>query len=183
MTEDNLFVRVMEAEGELLPAFDEAEDLGGEEGDMEAPADEGIPETPGGPPPLADDADFAYDEGDPEGGAQGEEEDAPGDNSIASKSNDILNQELYQKFLERNQFIEDTLEDIRKIVPILSIQEVNKIDPALTKLTQALAKGQEYVVNTFINMGYGENLAYYTRLETLYSLLLNQLERNLPNKK
>lgn len=177
----NLFVTVMEAEGDLLQPF---------EGDMEEtmPADAAGDQAPSepppgdteGPPPIADDGDLQYTEDDQmtEPGQEGEEEGAS-ETPMADKANNVLNQKLYEQFMERNRSVEETIESLNQLIPLIPLEVVNQNDETLNKLKTALAKGQDYVTNVFVSMGYGENLLMYQKLDALYTMLLNALDSNL----
>ena len=123
MPNDNLFFMVMEAEGDEMAAFDEnamaGDDAGGE--DVAPPATD---ET-GGSENVDDTApEFSEDDfdmgglgdatGDENSGGDemsgdegnGEEEADQKDDKLSTKANDILNQQLYTKFVARNKDIE-----------------------------------------------------------------------------
>jgi len=196
MPNDNLFFMVMEAEGDEMAAFDEnamaGDDAGGE--DVAPPATD---ET-GGSENVDDTApDFSEDDfdmgglgdatGDENSGGDemsgdegnGEEEADQKDDKLSTKANDILNQQLYTKFVARNKDIEGIINSIKDLVPLLPYDVVKSNDKTVNQLKSALQKGQEYVINDFVDSGYGENLLFYNKLDSLYVLLLNRIDSNL----
>lgn len=197
MPNDNLFYMVMEADGDEMQAFDpNAElpaDAGGE--DMAPPATE---DSSGGdadaetPPDMnADDFDMGglndvggetseegTDESNGEGG-EGEEEADKQDTKLSDKANNILNQSLYTKFVNRNKEIEGIINSVKDIIPLLPYDVIKSNDKSMNQLKSALQKGQEYVINDFVDTGYGENLLFYQKLDSLYVLLLNRIDTNL----
>lgn len=180
----DLFTLVMEAEGDLLQPFDA--------GEPEQTPDETIPQEPSQPtgdtgfdepPPLADDEDLSFSD-------DGGEENVGGDNEItddgepnkedeklSEKANNILNQQLYQKMVNRNSEIEEIIENIQTLP--LPYEIVKSIDVSVNKLKSALSKGQDYVINTFVDAKYGENLLFFQKLDSLYVLLMNDIDTNL----
>lgn len=185
----NLFSIVMEAEGDLLQPFD---DGGGDtpSEDIAPPAtDNGGGDAIDDPPPLSEDdgmnlgdmSDFGG--GDDMSGSDDsnsdEEEADEKDTKLSDKANNILNQQLYQKMVNRNNEIEEILNKIKEIVPLLPYDVVKSNDESVNRLKSALLKGQKYVINDFVDSGYGENLLFYQKLDSLYVLLLNQIDTNL----
>ena len=191
---NGLFFTVMEAEGDLLQPFDD--------GGGDAPAEDVAPpatDNSGGgddldsPPPLNEDSDMDLSGdmssdsldtgGDDMGGddsTDNEEDEADKkDTKLSDKANNILNQQLYQKMVNRNNEIEEILNNIRDIVPLLPYDVVKSNDESINHLKSALMKGQKYVINDFVDSGYGENLLFYQKLDSLYVLLLNQIDTNL----
>lgn len=191
---NGLFFTVMEAEGDLLQPFDD--------GGGDAPAEDVAPpatDNSGGgddldsPPPLNEDSDMDLSGdmssdsldagGDDMGGddsTDNEEDEADKkDTKLSDKANNILNQQLYQKMVNRNNEIEEILNNIREIVPLLPYDVVKSNDESINHLKSALMKGQKYVINDFVGSGYGENLLFYQKLDSLYVLLLNQIDTNL----
>ena len=191
---NGLFFTVMEAEGDLLQPFDD--------GGGDAPAEDVAPpatDNSGGgddldsPPPLNEDSDMDLSGdmssdsldagGDDMGGddsTDSEEDEADKkDTKLSDKANNILNQQLYQKMVNRNNEIEEILNNIRDIVPLLPYDVVKSNDESINHLKSALMKGQKYVINDFVDSGYGENLLFYQKLDSLYVLLLNQIDKNL----
>ena len=79
----------------------------------------------------------------------------------------------------RNSEIEEILNNIKDIVPLLPYDIVKSNDESINHLKSALMKGQKYVINDFVDSGYGENLLFYQKLDSLYVLLLNQIDKNL----
>lgn len=186
----DLFQMVMEAEGDLLQPFD-----GGDVGDTPAPEppnDDSTPQQSSNenvqqgfdePPPLSEDDDFQYsDEGSEDnigGDDNSTDDDNEEDNKLSEKANNILNQRLYQQMLNRNSEIEEIIENIQTIVPLLPYDVVKKNDESLNRLKVALNKGQNYVISKFVDSQYGENLLFYQKLDSLYTLLLNSINDNL----
>ncbi len=186
----NLFYAVMEADGDLLepfnPAAAEAEVADEQQGQPpeQPPADMG-PDSP----PEATDMDElgGFDEtgGDMDGGENGDPNDPnqqgqpPQDRKLSQKANDALNQKLYQQFVERNSEIEETLENLQAIIPILPYDVVSQNDKSINRLKSALTVAQDYVLNKFVKAGYGENLWEYQRMDALYTLLQNKINKTL----
>ena len=108
-----------------------------------------------------------------------EEEADQKDDKLSTKANDILNQQLYTKFVARNKDIEGIINSIKDLVPLLPYDVVKSNDKTVNQLKSALQKGQEYVINDFVDSGYGENLLFYNKLDSLYVLLLNRIDSNL----
>ena len=186
----NLFHIIMEADGDPLEAFDpgESTDAAPAEQPAEpAPAPEQGDDTP--PPPTDEGMDelAGFDdtaEGDDQMGGDDTSEDGTNDESqedekLSEKANSVLNQALYQKMVKSNQDIENTLNSIQQIVPVLPYEVIKSNDADLTRLKTALEKGQKYVLEKFVDSGYGENLLYFEKLDALYTLLLNNINRNL----
>ena len=194
---DNLFYTVMEADGEEMEAFDaNAEapaDAGGTD-DMAPPATE--EDSSGGDadadtPPDMNADDFGdmgglndmggeTSEGEGESSGEGGEEEADKqDTKLSDKANNILNQTLYTKFVNRNKEIEGIINSVKDIIPLLPYDVIKSNDKSMNQLKSALQKGQEYVINDFVDSGYGENLLFYNKLDSLYVLLLNRIDTNL----
>lgn len=183
----NLFYTVMEADGDLLEPFDaaaaEAEVADEQQGQPpeQPPADMG----PDSPPDATDMEELGgFDEtgGDMDGGETGDPNDPNNQNGqpqqdrkLSQKANDALNQKLYQQFVQRNSDIEETLENLQAIIPILPYDVVAQNDKSINRLKTALTTGQDYVLNKFVKAGYGENLWEYQRLDALYTLLQNKI--------
>ena len=181
-----LFYAVMEADGDLLEPFDaaaaEAEVADEQQGQPpeQPPADMGSDS-----PPDATDMDElgGFDEtgGDMDGGENGDPNDPNQQGqpqqtrNLSQKANDALNQKLYQQFVERNTAIEETLENLQAIIPILPYDVVQKNDLSINRLKTALTHAQDYVLNKFVKAGYGENLWEYQRTDALYTLLQNKI--------
>lgn len=188
-----LFFTVMEADGDMLQPFDEGGDAPAEDVAPPATDDSGGGGDLDSPPPLNEDSgmdlsgdmssDLDDDGGDTMGGddsTDNEEEEADKqDTKLSDKANNILNQQLYQKMVNRNNEIEEILNNIRDIVPLLPYDVVKSNDESINHLKSALMKGQKYVINDFVDSGYGENLLFYQKLDSLYVLLLNQIDTNL----
>lgn len=177
----NLFYTVMEAEGDMLepfdpnaePPMDEMTDQQQGQTEEQPPADMGADS----PPEATDMEDLSFDEtgGDMEESNEGDQSSGDADEqktkSLSQKANDVLNQRLYQQMLNRNSEIEETIENLQAIIPLLPYDVVAQNDNSINRLKRALTNGQEYVLNKFVNMSYGENLLYYQKLDSLYTLL------------
>ena len=185
-----LFFTVMEAEGDELQPFDGGADTPPE--DIAPPAtDTGGGDDLGEPPPLEDDGgmDFpsATDDnggGDDMGGGDSsgennEEEADKNDTKLSDKANNILNEQLYKTMDARNKEIEEIIASLKDLIPLLPYEVVKSNDESVNQLKNALQKGQKYVINDFVDSGYGENLLFYQKLDSLYVLLLNQIDKNL----
>ena len=181
----NLFYTVMEAEGDLLepftppdePAADMPEQQQGPTGEQ-PPADMEATDLP--PDAGGEMEDLSFDETGGEEEATGDEgqqdQEDPTNHHITKKVNDVLNQQLYQQLLTRNSEIEETLNNLQAIMPVLPNDVVVQNDKSINRLKRALTNGQEYALNKFVNMGYGENLLFYQKLDSLYTLLQNEID-------
>lgn len=179
----NLFQVVMEADGDLLEPFEptdepeapEATEQQGQETNEQPPADMGADV----PPDSTDMEELSFDE---TGGDEGDTENPDDQNqdneqqSVSKQANDILNQRLYQQMLDRNAEVEERLNDIQEIIPLLPYDLVVQNDKAINRLRKALSNGQEYVLTKFVDLSYGENLLYYQKLDSLYTLLFNSID-------
>lgn len=201
MEDENLFRLVMEAGGTLAEPFDPG---GADMGDMgmDASSTEAPPDTSmGDPPPLDDSAssmdnmgfDMGEDGGmdmgmggdmgmDAGGEQQQDQQQAPGA-KLSEKANSLLNQKLYTQMLDRNQEVEDTIESINRLVPLLPYKTIRENDTNMTRLKSALDKGKSYLIENFIDAKYGENLIFFQKLDALYTLLIDQLNENLKQLK
>ena len=81
--------------------------------------------------------------------------------------------------IHRNKEIEDIVDNLQKISPILPSDVVYENDKSLNQLKQALSKGKSYVIDKFINAEYGENMLFFTKLDSLYVLLMDKINSNL----
>ena len=187
----NLFQLIMEADGDLVEPFDAggaAEEVESQAGDPPAQADQpdDLPPEGGGGEDFAQPFDDSMDEGygDEEQQADdGGNEENKEDQKLSEKANSVLNQSLYQKLVARNKEIGDTLENLQTIIPVLPYDVVKDNDVSVNRLKATLAKGQSYAVDKFIDSKYGENLLFYQKLDALYVLLLNDINRNLKKVK
>ena len=187
---ENLFTYIMEADD--IPEFDPG-DTGGDA--FPDTTGDASPETPTQPasdgmPPEMNDTntdDFGFNpEGDETGdmsddtGDGTEEDQNPDDNkegeNIGEKTNAIFNQRLYEQLTNRNTDIENTLEQIQAIIPALSYEIVTELDKPLNQLKSALAKGQSYAIDKFINAEYGENLLFYEKLNSVCTLIEDKID-------
>jgi len=202
MEEKNLFLLVMEAGGSLVEPFDAG---GGDMGmDTSTPPADSPPDASGDmggdPPPLPTDTggmdnlgfDMSNSGGDEMGigadmstGDDGQQEESTknGGEKLSEKANSILNQKLYQQMMDRNQEIEDTIESITRLTPLLPYQTIRENDENMTRLKAALDKGKSYLLENFVNAKYGENLIFFQKLDALYTLLIEQLNTNLKKLK
>lgn len=179
----NLFYTVMEAEGDMLEPFEPTDEPDapapveqqGQDANEQPPADMGAD----GPPDSTDMEELSFDEtGGDEGdvGTSDEQNQEDEQKSISQQANDILNQRLYQQMLDRNSEIEELLENIQEIIPLLPYDIVVQNDKSINRLRKALTNGQEYVLTKFVNLSYGENLLYFQKLDSLYTLLQNAID-------
>ena len=192
----SIFFTVMEAEGDELQPFDggsnDAPTADVPSEDIAPPATDS---TDGGdiadPPPLSDDGggDFdmpSFGEDDTGGedttgedSSNNEEEADKQDTSLSDKANKILNEQLYKKMVARNNEIDEILTTLKTIVPSLPYDVVNDNNDLIDKLKNALNKGKKYVINDFVDSGYGENQLFFQELDSLYTLLLDQIDKKL----
>lgn len=189
---DNLFTYIMEAEGDEIPDFEfDPGDTGGDATISDATGD-ASPDSPepasGGPPPEMNESNDTFDfnpEGENTGNDMSDEtnsdEQNPDDNkegeNIGAKTNAILNERLYRELTTRNTSIENTLEQIQLVIPILPYDAVQELDKPLNQLKTALAKGQSYAIDKFINAEYGENLLFFEKLNSLYILIEDKIDK------
>lgn len=185
-----LFHLIMEADGDPLEAFDPGESMDAPP-EEEAPPQEAPSEPQQGddtPPPPNDEgmdelAGFEdTDEGDQMGSEDASNDDQTEnqeDQKLSEKANSVLNQALYQKLVKRNQQIEETIQNIQQIIPVLPQDIIQSNDVYMTRLKAALEKGQQYSLEKFVDSGYGENALFYEKLDALYTILLNNINHNL----
>ena len=181
----DLFVLVMEAEGDLLQPFDPngPEELGDATTDANSQPSQqasGFDE----PPPLSEDEELSFSDSDD--GALNNDSDTDDnaeenkkDEKLSDKANNILNQQLYERMHSRNDEIEEIVNNIQHIIPVMPYEIVKLVDEPLNNLKLALNKGRKYVVDDFIDCGYGENLLFFTKLNTLYTTLLDSINKYL----
>ncbi len=180
----NLFYAIMEAEGDLVepfaptdepePAIDDQQQ--GQTGEQ-PPADMGADL----PPEPTDMEDMSFDEtggdeGDVGGDASSDENGEDKPDTLSQKANNVLNQQLYQQMLDKNSEIEEVLENLQAIIPLLPYDVVAQNDKPINRLRRALTHSQDYVLNKFVNLSYGENLLYYQKLNSLYTLLQEEID-------
>lgn len=109
-----------------------------------------------------------------------ENEDADKDDTkLSDKANNILNEELYKRMIARNNEIDEILNSIKQVIPLLPSDVVKSTDDYVVSLKSALAKSKKYVVDDFVDSGYGENLLFFSKLDSLYKLLLDKIDKNL----
>ena len=184
----NLFFTVMEADGDELQPFDGA--LAVEDTPTDAP--QSATNDLGNEPPEMNENDqqlqsFDGSSGEPNyddggDGVTDEDQTEPSNGEstkLSEKANNILNQRLYQKMIDRNNEIQELIDDIQKLTPLIPYDAVQSNDASLNRLKSALSEGQKYVINRFVDSKYGENLMFYQKLDTLYVLLLNSIDNNL----
>ena len=179
----NLFYTVMEADGDLLEPFTPtaepdaamADEQQGQTNEQ-PPADMGADDLP--PDPGGGMEDLSFDETGGEEDQSGEDGQQNGENSedqastkLSQKANDVLNQQLYQELLNKNDEVQEIIDNLQAILPILPNDVVVQNDKSINRLKRALANAQDYALNKFVNMGYGENRLYYEKLTSLYTLL------------
>lgn len=192
MGSSDFFYLVMEAEGEEPAPVD-----GGDPPAMDIPADSEAPSDDLGadlPPDMpdmgGDELDFGDDGGrtdfaDSEDSSssssdsEDEKKEKAEEDKISTKTNNILNERLYDQMIHRNKEIEDIVDNLQKISPILPSDVVYENDKSLNQLKQALSKGKSYVIDKFINAEYGENMLFFTKLDSLYVLLMDKINSNL----
>ena len=191
----SLFFAVMEAEGDELQPFDagSAEVADAPSEDIAPPATDNSGGGDLGEPPPMDDAggmdmpEFGGDDmgggddmsGGDSSGENNEEEADKEDTKLSDKANNILNQQLYNRMKDRNSEIEEILGNLKELIPLLPYDVVKSNDELVNQLKDALEKGQKYVINDFVDSGYGENQLFYQKLDSLYVLLLNRIDTNL----
>lgn len=181
---NNFFHIIMEAEGDLIESFDGGNIPDEEPTQSEAPV--GNDDGSDDPPPMNEndngDLSFSPTDDDMQDDMSNDDE-ASGDNpenaKMSDKVNNILNQQLYEQMKDRNDEIDSIIENLQTIAPVLPFDVVKSNDVPLTKIKAALLKGKNYVINDFVDNGYGENLLYFKKLDSLYTLLLNQIDSNL----
>ena len=133
---DNLFYTVMEADGEEMEAFDAnaeapadaggtddmappaTEDSSGGDADADTPPDMNTDDfgDMGGLNDMGGDTSEGGDESTGEGGGNEEEADKQ-DTKLSDKANNILNQTLYTKFVNRNKEIEGIINSVIMLQP------------------------------------------------------------------
>ena len=184
--EKSLFDIVMEADGDLLEPFTPSEDPAADMADQQQgqsneqpPADMGADDLPpdagGGMEDLGGFDETGGDMEDQGENQDGENADQP-NQQLAQKSDDILNQNLYQQWLIKNDDMETTLDNLQAIIPILPCDVVDQNDKSINRLNRVLMYSKDYVLNKFTNMSYGENLMEYQKLDALYTLLQNEID-------
>lgn len=181
----DLFRFIMEAEGDELEAFSPDPE------ESTVPEQQENPPAGGqdldGPPPMSetDDSVEGMSEDDmlvgdnSSGEEQPEEGDQKEDDTLSEKANNILNQKLYQQMVDRNNEISGILESLDKLNPVLPFDIIKANDKFIGDLKTALERGRHYVINDFVDTGYGENLLFFNKLNSLYIILLNSIDSNL----
>lgn len=185
--DSNLFYTVMEADGDMLEPFDENAPDDNMADQQQGQPPEQPPDMGADSPPDATDMDGfdSFDEtggdmdGNDENGDQNNDQQQKQEKRLSDKANDILNERLYQQFLEKNSDVEETLDNLQSIIPILPNDVVMQNDQSINRLKRALNASQDYVLNKFVNAGYGENLLMYQKFDTLYTLLQNKINSAL----
>lgn len=197
---DNLFTFIMEADE--IPEFDFGDAGGDAVPDTAGDAANASPETSdpasgGDPPELSQDntdefnfnpeGEDTTDMGDmsenPDDQQQQDQEDNKEGEDIGHKTNDIFNERLYRKLTDRNTEIENTLDQIQRVVPVLPYEIVQELDKPLNQLKTALSKGQSYAIDKFINAEYGENLLFFEKLNSAYILIEDKIDKIIKKAK
>ncbi len=191
--DNNFFQLIMEADGDM-PDMSDVPDMPVDGGDPPAmddtPADSSsdfdlppdLPADDGGDFDLGGDMDLGVDTGSDDSSSDDskeEKKEKAEKDKISYKTNNILNERLYDQMIHRNKEIEDIIENLQKISPILPSDVVAENDESLNQLKQALTKGKGYVIDKFINSEYGENMLYFKKLDSLYKLLMDKIDSNL----
>lgn len=185
---NNLFYTIMEAEGDMLQPFDDGGDMGVENVPDETPTQsvpDDIPDDSNPPDLSGDEQPLSYDD-DTVDETPGDEDDVVPDDEpnkedgkLSDKANNILNQKLYQQMLARNSAIEDIITNVQLLTPLLPYEVVKVNDSSVNRIKNALSEGKKYLINKFVNCKYGENLLFFQKLDTLYTLLLDEIDVNL----
>lgn len=110
------------------------------------------------------------------GGDENTAEEDETDTELGTRTNDILNERLYHRLTDRNSEIENTIEQIQTVLVALPYNTVKEIDRPLNQLKQALAKGQNYAIDKFINAEYGVNLLFFEKLNSCYILIEDTID-------
>ena len=121
----------------------------------------------------------SYDSSSSSSDSEDEKKEKAEEDKISTKTNNILNERLYDQMIHRNKEIEDIVDNLQKISPILPSDVVYENDKSLNQLKQALSLGKSYVIDKFINAEYGENMLFFTKLDSLYVLLMDKINSNL----
>ena len=133
-------------------------------------------------PPFGDspDGDTAMDDqsGEDSGDDQTDDGNA-NDTKLSDKANAVLNQRLYQQMMDRNQEVNDVLENLNKINPVLPYTIVKLNEKPVSRLNNALDKCKEYMINKFVDAKYGENMLFFQKVDALYTLLMQCIDTNL----
>jgi hypothetical protein len=85
--------------------------------------------------------------------------------------------------MDRNQEVEDTIESINRLVPLLPYKTIRENDEDMTRLKAALDKGKTYLIQSFVDAKYGENLIFFQKLDALYTLLIENINDSLKKLK
>ena len=191
----DLFTFIMEADDDIpIPDFDAGDTP--DEGGGEEPAAQEAPLTNNEtgsdtlPPDLGnenDDFNFDPNAGGEEGNESADEgsgEDTTADQddsarSVGEKANAILNEKLYRVLTERNAEIESHIKQIQQVLSVLPYEVVEDIDKPINQLKTALSKGQSYAIDKFVSAEYGTNLTFYEKLNALYILLEDEIDKRI----
>ena len=84
---------------------------------------------------------------------------------------------------DRNTEIENTLDQIQRVIPVLPYEIVQELDKPLDQLKTALSKGQSYAIDKFINAEYGENLLFFEKLNSAYILIEDKIDKIIKKAK
>ena len=175
---------VMEADGDEMQPFDAGMDM-----PTEQPA-EPSPEPSqdlDGPPPMSEgDELMPTDDGMMDGetmGDEGQDNEEKDDTSLSDKASNILNQKLYHEMIAKNSEIEAMIKQLDQLNSVIPSDIVKLNSPFITDLKSALIKGQNYVIDDFVDTAYGENISFYNKLNSLYTLLIDSINKNLKKVK
>lgn len=203
---NNLFVSVMEAEGNELQPFSSDDNIdnsttnSGDAAEQQSPPqqDQNIGDTP---PELnesndnniqsfddSNSGDNTTDTGNADDGNNNTDDYNPDDDTksnqkISEKANDILNQQLYEQMVSYNNDLDDLLDSLQTIVPVLPFEVVREIDNNTVKLQDTLTTSKNYVINKFINSPYGANLVFFEKVKSLSEILKTQINKCLKQVK
>jgi hypothetical protein len=192
----DLFLMVMEADGDLVEPFDGGTDTPPDQGVDTAPEQSAPPDGMDEPPPADDSSldlgsfddspngdttqqDDQLDAGDDSSSDDQTNDDNANDTKLSDKANAVLNHKLYQQMIDRNSEIENILENLNKINPVLSYDIIKLNDTPVSRLRSTLEKCQDYMLNKFVDAKYGENIMFFQKVDALYTLLLQSIDTNL----
>lgn len=176
----NLFMMVMEADGDEMQPFDPGPDEPMDQAPAE-PSPEGNQDL--GPPPMSENDDMMPSEDSMMDDTMGDEtqgeEDEKEDTSLSEKASNIMNQKLYHQMVTRNSEIDSLIKQLDQLNSVIPTDVVKANSPFITDLKTALIKGQKYVIDNFVDTAYGENILFFNKLDSLYTLLIESINKNL----
>ena len=191
----DLFTFIMEADGDIED-FDPG-DLGDttDGPDATAPDDAGSGSSDNSPPEMNDsgmDDNFDFnpeaggdensettDDGSTDEGNDTADEDNTDGEKLGAKTNDILNERLYRRLTERNDEIEADLKQIQQVLSALPYETTEALEKPINQLKTALSKGQSYAIDNFVSSEYGVNLIFYEKLNALYVLIEDCIDKEI----